>query len=302
MSRVTPSRSAADRLAAGRFVPEALRRIVPAPGTIERSVQRPDWLRAFLVSCLVLALLVVVQLAVDEMRADNAWGLFYGAMATVLIFAAAALGIRRRTMRRGFGRAQDWAQLHVYGGTLAFALVLLHAGFRWPGEALTGWLLGLSAWVTLSGLVGVVLRRWIPRVLSSGLATEVLYERIPELSTETAERAREVAAMASPPVRDFFRRNVEPHLGRPKTRWIFFVDVTGGIERRLRAFQFLRDRLSLEDRRRVDELGKLLRTQLELDAHLTLQRPLRWWLWAHVPVSLVLLVSIVVHVATVLYY
>ena len=45
-----------------------------------------------------------------------------------------------------------------------------------------------------------------------------------------------------------------------------------------------------------------MRTKLELDVHRTLQRPLRWWLYVHVPPSVLLLALVAVHLVTVLYY
>jgi len=156
--------------------------------------------------------------------------------------------------------------------------------------------------VTLTGLAGVGLRKWLPRVLASGLTTEVLYERIPELAAELRTKAEAVAAACSTPVRDFHRKRLAADLAAPRVRWIFFVDVTGGIQGRLRELSFLRGMLDPAERERVDELEALYRTKLELDAHYTLQRPLRWWLYAHVPVSLVLILLVVIHVVTVLVY
>ena len=49
------------------------------------------------------------------------------------------------------------------------------------------------------------------------------------------------------------------------------------------------------------ELGAR-RTKLEIDAHYTLQQALRWWLYAHLPASFVLLVFILLHLYTVLFY
>jgi hypothetical protein len=218
------------------------------------------------------------------------------------MLAVGALGARRRTMSRGLGRAQDWAQFHVYGGALFLLLVLMHGGFRWPRATLTWWLFALSLWVTLTGLAGVGLRKWLPRVLASGLSTEVLYERIPELAGELRERAAKLAAGCSAPVRDFHRKRLAADLAAPRVRFIYFVDITGGIEGRLRELAFLRGLLDDDERRRLDELAGLYRAKLELDAHLTLQRPLRWWLYAHVPASLVLILLVAVHVVTVLMY
>lgn len=267
-----------------------------------RWVQRPEWLSAFVVAFVLLALIDLTVRWVSAPGAGSPWGVSCGSLASLLMVAAALLGVRRRTIPRAFGRTQTWVQIHVYGGTLSLLLVLMHAGFRWPAGTLERWLLALSLWVAGSGLVGVILRKWLPRVLASGLTTEALYERIPDLAASLRQRGEELTRAAPDPVRDLYRRRLAPLLARPRVRWIYFVDPSGGIANRLREIDYLRERLSLAERERVDELRALVRTKLELDAHLTLQRPLRWWLYLHVPPSLLLLVLVAVHLVTVLYY
>jgi hypothetical protein len=39
-----------------------------------------------------------------------------------------------------------------------------------------------------------------------------------------------------------------------------------------------------------------------MDAHYTLQRTLRWWLYGHVPFALVLIAVVAFHIFSVLYY
>lgn len=277
-------------------------RSLPAVAAARRWVQRPEWLAAFLGATAVLLLVFAVNLLVAAPRAGSPWGLTYGTLATLLLAAVSLLAIRRRTVRWGLGRTQTWVQLHVYGGTLFLLLVLMHSGFRWPGGTLERWLLVLSLWVAGSGVVGVAFRKWLPRVLASALTTEVLFERIPELAATLRERAEELAREAPSPVRDLHRRSLAPLLAAPRFRWIYFADVTGGIANRLRELDYLAERLPAEERRTLDELRSVVRTKLELDAHYTLQRPLRWWLYGHVPPSLALLVLVLAHLMTVLYY
>jgi hypothetical protein len=78
--------------------------------------------------------------------------------------------------------------------------------------------------------------------------------------------------------------------------------VTGGIQSCIRRFEFLRGVLSVEEKEKLDSLQDMYRTKLELDAHYSLQKSLRWWLFTHVPLSLVLLLMIALHVWAVWYY
>lgn len=277
-------------------------RRLPAVAAARRWVQRPEWLAAFLGATVLLALVFALNLLLAAPRAGSAWGLAYGTLATLLLVAVSLLAVRRRTVRWGLGRTQTWVQLHVYGGTLFLLLVLMHSGFRWPGGTVERWLLVLSLWVAGSGLVGVLLRKWLPRVLSSALTTEVLYERIPELAATLRRRAEELAREAPAPVRDLHRRSLAPLLAAPRFRWIYFADVTGGIAHRLRELDYLAERLPAGEREVLDDLRSVVLTKLELDVHFTLQRPLRWWLYGHVPPSLALLALVAVHLVTVLYY
>lgn len=269
---------------------------------LERYVRSPRWAGAFLLISVVFLLLYAVNATVYEVNPGNWWGLTYGWTATVLMFGAGLYGVRRRMLNRDLGNSKVWVEFHLYGGTLAAILVVLHTGFSLP-HGLFNWLLWiLTAWVTLSGLLGVALQRWIPRILASGLSVEAVYERIPELVAELRERAEKRAATCTAPIRDFYQANVAPALAGPQPRLIYYLDVTGGIQSRIQHFAFLRRVLSDEEKNALDDLQLLYKTKLELDAHYSLQRALRWWLYTHVPLSMVLLMMIVLHIWAVWYY
>jgi hypothetical protein len=96
--------------------------------------------------------------------------------------------------------------------------------------------------------------------------------------------------------------NVAAALVAPQPRLIYYIDVTGGIQSRVKQFEFLRRVLSANEKETLDKIQDMYKTKLELDAHYSLQRALRWWLYTHVPLSLVLLLMIALHVWAVWYY
>ena len=132
--------------------------------------------------------------------------------------------------------------------------------------------------------------------------TEVHYDRIPELVRVVRERVELLVAVGDESIRTFYYTNLAGALAEPQTRLIYFVDITGGIKARLRPFDYLRKFLDADDARRLEELRALVRMKLEMDAQYTLQKALRWWVYAHAPVALALVVLVVVHVFAVLYY
>ena len=157
-------------------------------------------------------------------------------------------------------------------------------------------------WVVAGGLLGVLLQKWIPRTLTSGLSIEVLYQRIPELVDELRERAEKLVETSPEPIAEFYRRRIAAQLAGPQSRPMYFIDITGGIQSQIRHFDYMRRFLSDAEKETLDRLQSVYRTKLELDAHYTLQKALRYWLYAHVPVSIVLLLLVALHVFLVLYY
>ncbi len=262
------------------------------------------WIFAALVALALAAYLVVGELWESAPGSDLS--LTFGWAAAAVLVAVAALSARKRTMklasRLGLGRSQAWLSVHIYGGGLFVVLVLLHSDFGLPDGWVTGWLLGLSLWTVAGGFLGRMLQRWIPRLMTSGLATEVIYERIPELVEEVRSRAATVAGSGSVEIQDFYARSMAKDIEAPRRRWIFFFDITGGVRERLRAVRYLRGKLSETEAGKLDELESLYRTKFEIDAHYTLQQTLRGWLWLHVPTSILLLVFLGLHLWGVLRY
>ena len=233
-------------------------------------------------------------------------GMACGILAALLLLAAALYGARRRTMatssRWRLGSARTWLRVHLYSGALFLFLLLMHSGFRWP-EGLFSWALWLlSLWVVATGFFGLFLQRWIPRVLTSGLSLEAHYDRIPELVEEIRTRAATLATHAEGPLRTLYRQQLAPVLATPMPRMIYFLDVSGGSRTGLRELEYLRSLLPGDEKERLVQLEKLYRSKLELDAHYTLQRALRSWLWLHLPASLALVALVILHILTVLYY
>ena len=131
---------------------------------------------------------------------------------------------------------------------------------------------------------------------------EVLWERIPELVEQVRERAAVAAEKSDETLNFFYHHELEPAFSAPKARWIYYIDITGGIRSRLRDFDYLRRAIAAEQRPVLDELENCYRTKLEIDAHYTLQAALRYWLWAHTPPSLALLALVGTHVVVALTY
>ena len=261
---------------------------------------RPKEPRHFLVATAAGALVVLAFVVASWLRPwspKRGLGLFFG-IAAALAFVLEMAYPLRRPKGRLFGTAKAWLQIHVYVGSVAFVGVLAHAGFRWPGGAMGWGLLLLSAWVCGSGLVGVLLQKWLPAALAEGLRVEALYERIPSLVDGLTREADALMADTSEALERFYADEVRPRLSRPTPSWTYLLDVRADRERALGPFERMARFVEPEEQARVSDLMSLFTEKLELDAHYAVQGLLRRWLIVHVPPAGLLMALLVVHVIT----
>ena len=263
-------------------------RWLPAP----RAAASPGWWRLFLIAAALCAAAPLLRLTPGVPGDDYVWTVGYGIAATALLVITLGYAARRRMPRWGPGALHHWVQGHVYGGTLFIVLLAMHSGGVRPGGPLAWGLWVSSLWVVATGLLGVLIQKWIPPALTSALATEVHYDRIPELVSAVREKVERLVADSGEFVRRFHAANLEAALARPRTSVVYLFDVTGGVQSRMRRFDYVKRRLDGHDAQRL----------VEMDAHYTLQRVLRWWLYLHVPAAYLLAALVAVHLFAVLYY
>ncbi len=231
--------------------------------------------------------------------ASSKWGVAYGTVATCLLLAVMIYAAKRRTLKfRKLGRTRTYLLVHIYGGTLFLVLIFMHSGFTLPDGLLTWLLWALSVWVVGSGLVGVVLQKWLAVMLNQ-LQTEVQLPRIPTLVEELRGRAEEIVSGAGSVVRDLFTSELAASLTGPQFSWRSF---TGFVDDKGSRFQFVRTLVPPEKHAELDQLRDVIRTKAEMDVHFALQTILRRWLWLHIPPAIVLLALVVLHVLVILYY
>ena len=263
--------------------------------------KRPEWFRRWGITTGVSLALFLIAVWWSPWSPGRLGGLLAGTIATGIFIVDAMYPLRRRLLGWPFGTAQAWLQFHLYGGVLACVLVWIHIGFRWPG-GLFGWmLLLLTMWTTLSGLLGVWLQKWIPTLIVNKLRVEVLYERIPDLVTRLQAQADLVVANASDMLERAYLTEIRPMLAEASPSWSYLFDIGGSRERRLGPLRHLGQFLGDDERSRLDDLQAIFGEKTELDAHLSLQRALRWWLVLHVPPSMLLIGLMTVHIVAVLY-
>jgi hypothetical protein len=131
--------------------------------------------------------------APQDPRSGSTIGLIFGTVGFGFMIFAALLGARKRVPTWRIGRAQAWMRGHLWLGFLALPIILFHGGFHFGGM-LTRVLMWLLMITVFSGVFGAALQHYIPRVMTSDIPFETIYDEIGHVRSlllEEADRAVE---------------------------------------------------------------------------------------------------------------
>jgi hypothetical protein len=265
---------------------------------------RPKEPRNLKLTALLSVLMLLAYLVASYLRPwspKRGMGLVFGIVATVFFLFEMAYPWRR-PKAWVLGTAKRWLQAHVYLGFLALLAVLLHGGLAIPKGTQGVWLLALTVWTTATGLLGVLLQKWIPVALSENLRVEALYDRIPALVAGLVEEADALMKGTSDVLDRFYRTEARPLLARLRPSAAFFLDVRGGRDRALEPFRRISQFVDAAEKDKINDLMAIYVEKVELDAHYSLQGVLRRWLVLHVPPAAALMALMVVHIVGWLVY
>jgi len=124
-------------------------------------------------------------------RGGTTIGLIFGSIGFAFMLFAAFLGARKRVPTWRIGRAQAWMRGHLWLGFLALPMILFHGGFHFGGT-LTRVLLWLLIVTVLSGVFGAALQHYVPRVMTSDVPLETIYDEIAHVRSLLSEEADRV--------------------------------------------------------------------------------------------------------------
>ena len=135
-----------------------------------------------------VAYAVYVQQAPAGPHGGSAMGLAFGIVGFAFMIFAALLGARKRVPTWRLGRAQAWMRGHLWLGLLSLPLILFHGGFHFGG-ALTRVLMWLLIITVVSGVFGAVLQNYVPRMMTSEVPLETIYDEIDNVRRVLREEA-----------------------------------------------------------------------------------------------------------------
>ncbi len=262
-------------------------------------------------------------------RGGSALGLTFGGIGYALMLYAALLGLRKKVPVWRIGRTQTWMRGHIWLGTLSLFLILFHGGFHFRGP-LTTLLMWLFFIVIASGWVGALIQHFVPRMMTSRVPMETIYEEIPHVRAQLRDEADHLVASICGPLdapaptepvipgqqpaavstlvdieqedrarfREVYLGQVRPFLENPDAPGAELGDPRRATE----VFESLRRLLVAPVHGVLDDLENICEEENQLRTQIRIYHWLHGWLLVHVPLSIALLTLGAVHAVMALRY
>lgn len=273
--------------------------------------------------CVILAVVacalywLVAQFSPQDARGGSWQGMLFGVAGSACMVFAGLFSGKKAAPKWQIGTAQAWLRGHIWIGLLSVPLILCHCGFRWGG-LLEQCLLVIFAIVIASGIFGVALQQYLPRLLTQAAPAQAIAPQVDvacrrlQLNTEQtiqkvcgpvfAEAAVDAGQEKenSPELRlaRFYWKQAAPFLATDASREHPWVKSTAA------EIQFTQLRSSVPETlaSAVDALQLACNERRQLFAQTTIHTWLHGWLLLHVPLSVMLLILGILHAVMSVYY
>jgi Fe-S-cluster-containing dehydrogenase component len=212
--------------------------------------------------------------------------------------------VRRQVYKRRGGALRYWLLAHSYLGVIAGILLLLHGGRRSGGILTTSLMISFDL-VILTGLFGIVVYYFAPRIMTRIEGQPLLIEDLTTRREELSHELGEALAASSPNARVFIQKRVIPRLFSLSflLRQYFKPEsldrMIAGVNRK---FGKEIDDLSPYERGNLFSAIEKAATMRRVDALIYLHQSLRLWLAPHVIFTSIMLALMIVHIIQVIYF
>ncbi len=212
--------------------------------------------------------------------------------------------VRRQIYKRRTGPLRYWLLAHSYLGVIAGILLLLHGGRRSGGVLTTSLMISFDL-VILTGLFGILVYYFAPRILTRIEGQPLLIEDLTARREELSNELGEALAASTPDARVFIQKHVIPRLFslRFLLRQYFKPETLDQlIANTNRKFEKDVSVLSPYERGNLFSAIEKAATMRRLDALIYLHQSLKLWLAPHVIFTSLMLALMIVHIIQVIYF
>jgi hypothetical protein len=268
-------------------------------------VRKAFTVRGCIISAGLVLLLVMLRLRMSQFQMSLGQAAFAsGWLLFSMVVFLASYNARKRLSMLPLGSASTALLLHLAVGLAAVIVFWVHTGGRWPMGHYEQVLALLFCLVSLSGLLGFILQKLYPRILTAtGSRSQIIAETMPAELASLREQADDIwKKSGSRILGQYYSDRIEWFLRKPR---FFFYNAVGSARaeawhRQQRAnIQHL---LNEQEQKHFDQLTELVEHKQALDVQYAGQIILKGWLLVHVPLAAALVVLSIWHLIVVHVY
>jgi hypothetical protein len=260
----------------------------------------------------------------------------YGLMWYVfLLWARKKFPNRHRMLRKvplkKLGRVQSWMKGHLWLGLLSYPLIFFHGGGLHFGHGLTRILMWVLTIVIVTGVLGVLLQHFMPRLMTEYVPMESIYNNIDAVleklreeagqliaslcdqeggeNVEVQETRRGATLTALAPsatsvetclaeLRYKYDASIKPYLAKRNA----YRHELSSARTSKEFFSGLRSGMPQAIATVINQLEEISQEKRDLDRQTMMHRILHGWLLVHVPLSVLVIVLGAVHAVMALHY
>ena len=260
------------------------------------------------IASVLVAICILAYLLHEPLGQPNggSWlGYTLGGISLILIFFLAWYGIRKRRYGSGKFVLEDWASAHVYLGIALLIITTLHSGFQF-GLNIHTLAYVFMILVIASGLFGLYAYIRYPRLRTQNRGEATVgdvWELVASMSSECISIAQNLSDEIYSLVEDADKKTV---LGGSFFKQLSGVDKNCSSTIALSKIKELAKNLSGQEAESARKLVTVMARKVELlnriRKDIKYKAWLDVWLYVHIPFTVALLVSLIIHILVVFLY
>ena len=260
------------------------------------------------IASVLVAICILAYLLHEPLGQPNggSWlGYTLGVISLILIFFLAWYGIRKRRYGSGKFVLEDWASAHVYLGIALLIITTLHSGFQF-GLNIHTLAYVFMILVIASGLFGLYAYIRYPRLRTQNRGEATVgdvWELVASMSSECISIAQNLSDEIYSLVEDADKKTV---LGGSFFKQLSGVDKNCSSTIALSKIKELAKNLSGQEAESARKLVTVMARKVELlnriRKDIKYKAWLDVWLYVHIPFTVALLVSLIIHILVVFLY
>lgn len=222
-----------------------------------------------------------------------------GLILLILVLALALFNARKKLPGLPLLPARYWLHFHTHAGLVSSFLFFLHVSGRLPSGWLETTLAILFTAVSISGIAGLALSRWLPSRLTV-YGENLIFERIPALRENVRRDVEDLVASStqqsgSSTIADFYQDKLQRYFSRPRSLGSHIVGSRTPLHNLLGEVDALNRYLNADERSVMDQITDRIHAKDNLDYQRATQGLLKVWLFIHIPLTYALIAFSLAH-------